>query len=86
MNAATPAHQLLAPFDDPDPQETAEWCEALAALVQVHGPARARTLLDRLAEQARELHVGWKPQAVTLLARSALFAVAGGVAWPAAIP
>ncbi len=65
MNAATPAHQLLAPFDDPDPQETAEWCEALAALVQVHGPARARTLLDRLAEQARELHVGWKPQAVT---------------------
>ena len=32
--------------EDADPAETAEWREALDALVAAHGPARARFMLD----------------------------------------
>ena len=39
---------------DIDPQETAEWREAFAALVQQHGPERARFVLDELARLARQ--------------------------------
>jgi pyruvate dehydrogenase E1 component len=48
---------------DPDPQETAEWLEAFAALVQSgpDGPARARQMLDLLAAQARALGTHWQP-------------------------
>ncbi|MBX3611198.1 MAG: alpha-ketoglutarate dehydrogenase [Hydrogenophaga sp.] len=49
------------PPADPDPQETAEWHEAFDALLQAHGPARARQLLDGLVAQARERRVGWQP-------------------------
>jgi pyruvate dehydrogenase E1 component len=34
--------------DDPDPQETREWLDSLAAVVQNDGPDRARWLLDAL--------------------------------------
>ena len=38
---------------DPDPAETAEWREALDALIAAHGPARARFMLDALLAHAR---------------------------------
>ncbi|TVQ28793.1 MAG: pyruvate dehydrogenase (acetyl-transferring), homodimeric type [Wenzhouxiangella sp.] len=39
--------------DDLDPQETHEWLEALAAVVDRDGPERAHFLLERLVELAR---------------------------------
>jgi pyruvate dehydrogenase E1 component len=56
---------LLAPGADTDPAETAEWREALAALVATQGPERARFILDQLAAQARAPQVGWSPELVT---------------------
>ena len=50
---------------DIDPAETAEWRDAFAALVTTHGPARARFILDRLAESARSPGIGWSPELVT---------------------
>src|SRR4051812_19779095 len=50
---------------DSDPVETAEWREALMSLVAVHGPARARFILDELAAIARSPHVAWSPELVT---------------------
>jgi pyruvate dehydrogenase E1 component len=38
---------------DPDPQETAEWLDALQGVLHHAGPARAHVLLDRLIEFAR---------------------------------
>ena len=46
---------------DADPQETAEWREAFNAVLAAGGPARARFLLDRLAEVARQPSIGWEP-------------------------
>ncbi|MFT7325368.1 MAG: pyruvate dehydrogenase E1 component [Rhodoferax sp.] len=63
-----PPHEPLQPLRldaadlaDIDPQETAEWQESLNALITAHGPARARFLLQRLAQQAQTLRVGWVP-------------------------
>ncbi|MBA2965456.1 MULTISPECIES: alpha-ketoglutarate dehydrogenase [Ramlibacter] len=56
---------LLAPGADSDPAETAEWRDALAALVANEGPARARFILDQLAVQARTPQVAWSPELVT---------------------
>src|SRR5687768_13467329 len=56
---------LLAPGADIDPAETAEWREALAALVASEGPERARFILDELAAMARVPQVGWSPELVT---------------------
>ena len=39
--------------DDVDPEETAEWLEALDAVLERDGPPRAQDLLARLAERAR---------------------------------
>ncbi|QOC22367.1 pyruvate dehydrogenase (acetyl-transferring), homodimeric type [Wenzhouxiangella sp. AB-CW3] len=39
--------------DDLDPQETREWLESLAAVVDRDGPERAHFILDRLVELAR---------------------------------
>ncbi|MEI6029087.1 MAG: pyruvate dehydrogenase (acetyl-transferring), homodimeric type, partial [Betaproteobacteria bacterium] len=50
---------------DPDPQETTEWREAFQALVQHHGPERARFVLDQLALLARDPRIGWSPELVT---------------------
>ena len=51
---------LLA--QDTDPEETAEWREAFAALVQAQGPERARYVLEELARLARTQRVGWHPE------------------------
>ncbi len=50
---------------DLDPAETAEWCEALDALTQAHGPVRARFVLDALLAHARRRGVNWLPSMVT---------------------
>ncbi|MES2481922.1 MAG: alpha-ketoglutarate dehydrogenase [Pseudomonadota bacterium] len=50
---------------DLDPQETAEWREALSALVAAHGPDRARFILDEIAVIGRSPQVGWSPELVT---------------------
>ncbi|MCC6197702.1 MAG: alpha-ketoglutarate dehydrogenase, partial [Burkholderiales bacterium] len=46
---------------DIDPQETAEWRDALLALVAAQGPQRARFMLDELARLGRARHVDWRP-------------------------
>ncbi len=38
---------------EPDPQETAEWLDAMRAVVAVEGPDRARALLEALVEEAQ---------------------------------
>jgi pyruvate dehydrogenase E1 component len=64
MNAPIPPEHLSLPAADADtdPQETAEWRDAFAALVATEGPQRARKILDELARQARTLRVGWQPE------------------------
>ena len=47
---------------DPDPQETAEWRDALLSLLQANGPQRARQILDMLAAVASGAAVGWRPR------------------------
>ena len=56
---------LTADNGDIDPGETAEWRDAFLALVAAHGPARARFVLDQLAEMARGPHIAWSPELVT---------------------
>ena len=65
MNAPTLPFVVTADplfrFNDPadtDPQETAEWADAFAALLASQGPARARFMLDALARQARSARAG----------------------------
>jgi len=48
-------HQL----PDTDPGETAEWLDSLDAVVETHGKTRARYLLSRLLERAREAQVSF---------------------------
>ncbi len=50
---------------DTDPAETAEWCDALSALIGAAGPERARFLLDTLAAQAQAVGVNWRPELTT---------------------
>ena len=50
---------------DPDPIETAEWRDAFVALLQAHGPQRARQILDGLARLARQQRIGWTPELAT---------------------
>ncbi len=42
---------MLTP--DIDPQETQEWLDALAAVIEEEGPERAHFLLEKLVDQAR---------------------------------
>ncbi len=49
------SHQL----PDTDPDETAEWLDSFDELVEAHGRTRARYLLMRLLERAREEQVGF---------------------------
>src|SRR5438477_8402375 len=61
MGAAEPvifdgfAHQL----PDIDPGETAEWVDSFDQVVEAHGKNRARFLLMKLLERAREQQVGF---------------------------
>jgi len=59
------ASQLGDAGEDLDPAETAEWCEALDALIAAHGEARARFLFDALLAHARRRGVRWLPSMVT---------------------
>jgi pyruvate dehydrogenase E1 component len=71
MNAPISADQMRALLldetlsHDPDPAETAEWRESFLALAQVHGPQRARQMLDELARLARQQRIGWHPELAT---------------------
>ena len=56
---------LAAEADDIDPTETAEWRDAFAALLQAHGPTRARFVLDELVRLASARQLGWKPSLTT---------------------
>jgi pyruvate dehydrogenase E1 component len=47
-------HQL----PDIDPEETQEWLDSLDAVVEIYGKTRARYLMSKLLERARELQVG----------------------------
>ncbi len=48
------AHQL----PDTDPDETAEWVDSLDAVIDAKGGTRARFLMSKLTERARERQVG----------------------------
>ncbi len=56
---------LSSDVTDVDPVETAEWRDAFKALVATHGPARARYVLDHLAELASAPQIAWTPDLVT---------------------
>jgi pyruvate dehydrogenase E1 component len=49
------SHQL----PDIDPQETSEWVDSFDAILETHGKPRARFLLMKLLERAREGQVGF---------------------------
>jgi pyruvate dehydrogenase E1 component len=55
----------VAASADPDPQETAEWRDALAALVQLAGAERAESILAVLAQHAHALKLRWQPALIT---------------------
>jgi pyruvate dehydrogenase E1 component len=46
---------------DSDPQESAEWHDALASVMQAAGPRRVREIMDLLAAAARDPSIGWQP-------------------------
>ena len=46
---------------DSDPGETQEWLDSLDAVIDVHGKTRARFLLTKLLEKARESQVSFPP-------------------------
>ena len=63
MNAPyEPLLHALSHAHDLDPEETAEWRDALLALIGTQGPARARQILDELAVVARQQRTGWQPE------------------------
>ena len=49
---------LPSQLPDVDPDETAEWVQSLDAVIAAQGPKRARYLMLRLLERAREKQVG----------------------------
>ena len=55
---------FLSQLPDIDPQETNEWLESLDAVTSAGGKTRARYLLDRLLQHARELQLG-NPEVVS---------------------
>lgn len=67
MNAPQlPAHLTQIQDDlDIDPQESAEWREALQSLLQSAGPARVRQIMDMLSAAARSPAIGWQPASGT---------------------
>ena len=56
---------MLQRIADADPTETTEWRDAFADIVSVHGPARARFLLDQLVALAHQSQIDWSPELVT---------------------
>ncbi|HEY0639251.1 MAG TPA: pyruvate dehydrogenase (acetyl-transferring), homodimeric type [Pseudonocardiaceae bacterium] len=49
---------MAAHLPDVDPDETSEWLDSFDAALQAGGPQRARYLMLRMLERARERHVG----------------------------
>ncbi|MEM7323909.1 MAG: pyruvate dehydrogenase (acetyl-transferring), homodimeric type [Actinomycetota bacterium] len=49
---------FLSQLPDIDPEETAEWLESLEAVTSAQGKTRARYIMGRLNQYARELQVG----------------------------
>ena len=62
---STQRHLSGTTGEDSDPQESAEWRDALQSLLAQAGPARVREIMDLLAAQARAPGIGWQPQAGT---------------------
>ncbi|HET7792361.1 MAG TPA: alpha-ketoglutarate dehydrogenase [Rhizobacter sp.] len=58
---STPSSQHHLTPADSDPQESAEWRDALASVLQAAGPQRVRELMDMLATTARHPAIGWQP-------------------------
>ena len=56
---------MLQRTADLDPIETAEWREAFQSVVGLHGPERARFLLDQLVAMAHSSQIDWSPELVT---------------------
>ncbi len=56
---------MLQRIADADPTETTEWRDAFADIVSMHGPARARFLLDQLVALAHQTQIDWSPELVT---------------------
>ena len=56
---------MLQKTTDLDPVETAEWREAFAGVVHLHGPERARYLLDQLVAMSHQQQIEWSPELVT---------------------
>jgi len=57
---------MYSPFthrshEDHDIEETQEWLDALASVVQYAGSERAQFLLNQLVHKAQKLGVGWQP-------------------------
>ncbi len=52
---------LPSQLPDIDPEETSEWVESLDGLIDEHGAKRARYVMLRLLERARERQVGVPP-------------------------
>jgi pyruvate dehydrogenase E1 component len=52
--SSLPQNVPLAAANDPDAQETREWLDALSAVIEAEGPARAHQLLEQLLEHARQ--------------------------------
>ncbi|MCU1462838.1 MAG: 2-oxo-acid dehydrogenase subunit, homodimeric type [Acidimicrobiales bacterium] len=50
---------LSQQMPDIDPEETREWVDSFDAVVETHGRTRARFLVMKLLERARELQVGF---------------------------
>ncbi|WP_189346085.1 alpha-ketoglutarate dehydrogenase [Undibacterium macrobrachii] len=62
MNARLQNHIAgnLVSMIDPDPEETAEWRDAFAALIAVEGKERACQILDMLSSEAHRFGVEWE--------------------------
>ncbi|HEY7271218.1 MAG TPA: pyruvate dehydrogenase (acetyl-transferring), homodimeric type [Actinoplanes sp.] len=56
---------LPSQLPDIDPEETSEWVESLDGLIDEHGAKRARYVMLRLLERAREKQVGVPPLTAT---------------------
>jgi pyruvate dehydrogenase E1 component len=56
---------LPSQLPDIDPEETGEWVESLDGLIDEHGAKRARYVMLRLLERARERQVGVPPLTAT---------------------
>ena len=54
-------HLGIGPAMDADPQETAEWHDALTAVLQAAGPKRVREIMDMLSNTARDPSIAWRP-------------------------